>query len=105
MIDQNGEAFEVENVRVYEAGPGIGPLYWIDPETERRVQVGDNLLAVTATNPEIHVDAQNLRACVRNASRAFDADAKWVAPEDGKHVNGTIGETDNPITLETVATA
>ena len=105
MIDQDGEAFEVENVRVYEAGPGIGPLYWIEPGSERRVQVGDNLLAVTATNPEIHVDAENLRSCVRNASRGFDAAARWLAPDNGEYVNGGILETDNPVTLETVATA
>ena len=86
MIDQNGEAFEVENVRIYEAGPGIGPLYWIEPGTERHVQVGDNLLAVSTTTQEIHIDAENLRACMRTTARVFDAQARWDyadVPDEG----------------------
>ena len=80
MIDHDGVAFEVENVRTYEAGPGVTALFEIVAGTDERVQVGGNLLPVSDTNPEVHVGADNLRAAVRAAARRFDAEAGWYDP-------------------------
>ena len=80
MIDQEGIAFEIENVRTYEAGPGVTRLLEIDPLSGDATQVGGNLLPVSETNPEVHVGAENLRGTLRAAARRFDQEAAWYDP-------------------------
>ena len=77
MTDQDGYAFEVENVRTYEAGPGVTALYNIDPLSGERRQVGGNLQPITDTYQGVHVSGDSLRAAVRAAARRFDAEAAW----------------------------
>ena len=99
MIDQDGVAFEVENVRTYEAGPGVTALFEIVAGTDERVQVGGNLLPVSDTNPEVHVGADNLRAAVRAAARRFDAEAGWYDPQaaEGAEETGTGSSGDREL--------
>lgn len=92
MIDEDGIAFEVENVRTYEAGPGVTALFEILPCTGRRVQVGGNLLPVSETNREVHVGGDNLRATVRAAARRFDAEAGWYDSQDADDGSETAGQ-------------
>ena len=68
MIDQDGNAFEVENVRTYDAGSGVTALFEIGAVTGKRIQAGSNPLSVSDTNPEVHVGADNLRATGRAAA-------------------------------------
>ena len=81
MIDQDGNAFEVENVRTHDAGSGVTALFEIRAVTGERIQVGSNLLSASDTNPEVHVGADNLRATVRAGRRRFDAEARWTEPD------------------------
>ena len=81
MIGQDGNAFEVENVRTYDAGSGVTARFEIRAVTGERIQVGSNLLSVSDTNPEVHVGADNLRATVRAGARRLDAEVRWTEPD------------------------
>ena len=75
MLTINGNVIEVENTRVYTAGPQLTTVRAFDPRTRRPTPVAFDLLPASPERPALQSTAEGLRDALRRGARAFDLHA------------------------------
>ena len=75
MLTINGNVIEVENTRVYTAGPRLTIVRALDPRTRRLIPVAFDLLPASPGRPALQSTAEGLRDVLRQGARAFDLHA------------------------------
>ena len=75
MLTINGNVIEVENTRVYTAGPRLTIVRALDPRTRRLMPVAFDLLPASPGRPALQSTAEGLRDVLRQGARAFDLHA------------------------------
>lgn len=75
MLTINGNVIEVENTRVYIAGPRLTIVRALDPLARRLTPVAFDLLPASPGRPALQSTAEGLKDALRRGARAFDLHA------------------------------
>lgn len=75
MLTINGNVIEVENTRVYTAGPRFTTVRVLDPRSRRLTPVAFDLLPASPGRPALQSTAEDLQDALRQGARAFDLHA------------------------------
>ena len=75
MLTINGNVIEVENTRVYTAGPRLTSVRALDPHTGRLTPVTFDLLPASPERPALQSTAEGLKDALRQGARSFDLHA------------------------------
>ena len=75
MLTINGNVIEVENTRVYTAGPRLTTVRVLDPRSRRLTPVAFDLLPASPGRPALQSTAEGLEDALRQGARAFDLHA------------------------------